>query len=300
MRFIPTTMMQSGAPCFTAIANGGVSGSYNSGSDGWMYHEFTASDNASSSLFNINVESGFTDKARLILIGGGGSGGNTGTGGTYHAGGGGGAGEVIQVENLQLFSGSTYVIQVGGGGKYAEPNLPAPNNTQNGHDGEESKFTSAELSHIADFGKGGNGNQAPTLNSDGAESGNGNAGGADNGTNVGGGGGGQTSVGANASGTDAGNGGAGITINLPYSSPTWGGTSKAVAGGGGGGTALSTFEGGGTSGGGTGSSNGNLAAGGERFTGGGGGGGEENISTGNGSIGADGIVILMYPTGSCG
>ena len=71
MRFIPSTHMQTGG-CMEATANGGVSGSFTSGSEGWAYHEFTCADVNTTETFQFTVTKGFTNRARLVVIGGGG------------------------------------------------------------------------------------------------------------------------------------------------------------------------------------------------------------------------------------
>ena len=299
MRFIPTTHMASGDPCVAINSNGGVSGSFTSGSETWNYHEYTNSNRLNNDTFQFELTKGFTNRMRVILIGGGGGGGNTGTGGTYGAGGGGGAGAVNIFNDVKTYKGSLYTITVGQGGDRPDPGSVTP--TYNGGDGGYSRFTDNLLILNADGGDGGHGNSTPFLDSDGGDSGNNFTGGSDAGTTRGGGGAGSTTNGVNASSADnrGGNGGTGQTINLPYTSPTFGTSNISVGGGGGGGIAGSTLEGTATNGGGRGCSDTNTSDSGDRHTGAGGGGGDNNASQTYGSYGGDGCVIILYPTGSC-
>ena len=305
MRFIPATHMGSGTVCVESTANGGVSGSFVSGSETYNFHEFTSSTNNSTDTFQFEITSGFTQRARVIVIGGGGAGGETGTGGTYHGGGGGGGGQVLDVKNVNLFPNQTYQIQVGKGGDAAVPLDPVPPNpTYNGGDGDSSRFRFGDLDIIAQGGEGGYGEGLQI--GDGGDSGAGFTGGNGN-SNDGGGGAGNTANGSNPpSSNHAGDGGAGTTLVLGYTSPTFGASTVGVGGGGGGATkfGISLDRGIGVDGGGDGAYDSDQSEDGTRHTGGGGGGGE-SVSRpspppyGEGSEGGDGIVIVMYPTGSC-
>lgn len=299
MRFIPTTHMQSGDVCVAVNSNGGVSGSFTSGSETWNYHEYSSSARTVNDTFQFELTKGFTRRMRVILIGGGGAGGNNGTGGVYNSGGGGGAGAVNIFNDVQTFAGNLYTITVGRGGERPDPGHTTP--TYNGGDGGYSRFTDNNLILNADGGDGGHGNSTPFLDTDGGDSGNNFTGGSDATVNRGGGGAGSTANGGNADGSlnEGGDGGAGQTINLPYTSPTFGTANINVGGGGGGGIIGSTIEGTATDGGGRGAADTNTSDSGDRYTGGGGGGGDENASQTYGSYGGDGCVIILYPTGSC-
>lgn len=305
MRFIPTTHMQSGNPCVASIANGGVSGSFTSASVTYNYHEFTSSDVGTTESYTFEITKGFTKQARVIVVGGGGSGGAT----SAFLGGAGGGGNVLDETNVQLEQNYTYQIQVGKGGDAAFPGKSFPNATQNGANGDSSRFFVGTLINLtAQYGEGGNGNSTPTTNTNGGDSGGGFLGGDDNGINFGGGGAGATQDGEDAGdgGTNtAGDGGDGVTLNLGYTSPTFGTSTIGVGGGGGGATTGTAFDTGiGADGGGNGAFNAQAQAqDGDRHTGGGGGGGLErdlpDPEDDRGSIGGDGIVIVIYPTGSC-
>jgi hypothetical protein len=307
MRFIPTTHMQSGNPCVASIANGGVSGSFTSASVTYNYHEFTSSDVGTTESYTFEITKGFTKQARVIVVGGGGSGGAT----TTFQGGAGGGGNVINETNVQLYPNYTYQIQVGKGGDAAFPGKSFPNATQNGANGDSSRFFVGTLINLtAQYGEGGNGNTTPTTNTNGGNSGGGFLGGDDNGLNYGGGGAGATQDGEDAGdgGTNtAGDGGNGVTLNLGYTSPSFGTSTISVGGGGGGalGSGVSTdpSRGFGADGGGNGNGPATRATDGTRYSGGGGGGGQVIYAADHeddrGSIGGDGIVIVIYPTGSC-
>lgn len=288
--------MQAGG-CMEATANGGVSGSFVSGSETYVYHEFTSSAVNTTETFQFIVTKGFTNRARLVVIGGGGGGGWDGTGNLGNGGGGGGA--VVVNKTGQLFQG-TYSIQVGAGG--APPDADHPTTpTYNGGTGDYSEILGGPYigtSRLrANPGEGGYGDVADPSYLHGGDSGNGNTGGTNSG-NYGGGGAGFTSNGVNGVNLKAGNGGTGTTVTLPYTSPSWSTTSKGV--GGGGGAAIdgrsSTEQGYGNDGG------GGFSGDGDRYSGGGGGGGRDFPATppaGIGCSGGDGIVIIYYPTGSC-
>ncbi len=299
--------MQSGNPCVASIANGGVSGSFTSASVTYNYHEFTSSDVGTTESYTFEITKGFTKQARVIVIGGGGAGGNTGAGGTYYGGGGGGGAAVLDETNVQLYPNYTYQIQVGKGGDATQPANPiAPHPTRNGGDGDSSRFFVGTLIDLT--AQGGDGGFGEGLQvGDGGDSGTNFTGGNGN-SNLGGGGAGTTANGQDPPGptTEAGDGGAGTTLVLGYGSPALGGSTVGVGGGGGGATKFGNTgdRGNGVDGGGFGASSSNTSRDGTRHTGGGGGGGESVTRPSpppysEGSEGGDGIVIVMYPTGSC-
>ena len=167
------------------------------GTDGYMYHTFSATGTFYTNGFNGDVD-------YLIVAGGGGGGGNP-----YH-GGGGGAGGLLNGRST-LTSGTSYAIVVGGGGT----GITATN-------GSNSSFNS--LTSIGGGGggqsdsagqNGGSGGGCGTRNSTVgvATTGQGNNGGIGyccNGTNYGsGGGGGAGAVGGAGTGTSGGDGGGG-------------------------------------------------------------------------------------------
>lgn len=304
MRFIPATHMGSGEVCVESTANGGVSGSFLSGSETYNFHEFTSSNNITTTGFQFQITNGFTQRARIIVVAGGGAGGETGTGGTYHSGGGGGGGQVLDIKNVNLFPNQIYQIQVGKGGDAAVPADPVTP-TYNGGDGDSSRFYFGDLDITAQGGEGGYGEGLQI--GDGGDSGAGFTGGNGN-SNDGGGGAGNTANGQNPpSSNHAGDGGAGTTLVLGYTSPAFGASTVGVGGGGGGATkfgSTNSDRGFGTDGGGNGSYTNDRSDDGSRHTGGGGGGGEHVTRVSpppysEGSEGGDGIVIVMYPTGSC-
>ena len=297
--------MQTGG-CMEATANGGVSGSFTSGSEEWVYHEFTCAAVTSSETFQFTVTKGFTDRARFVVIGGGGGGGWDGQG-TYGIRGGGGGGAAVINRTGQLFQG-TYSIQVGAGGEPADADNANPAlRTFNGGDGDYSEILGGPYTGTDRLkslgGEGGFGDSSvPATYGDGGDSGTGFLGGQYN-ANGSGGGAGATSNGGvaffNGSDNQGGAGGTGKTISLGYTSPTFGTSTISVGGGGGG---IGYDPGVGTDGGGQSAGAFSTADDGGRHTGGGGGGGEDFAATppaGIGTTGGDGIVIIYYPTGSC-
>lgn len=290
MRFQPTMFFGQADRCTTGTANGGVSGSFVSGSETWQYFEFTTPDESTDGVFQFELESGFTRRAIVVVVAGGGGGGSTGTGGSYWSGGGGGGGEAIIRTNVDLYPNYIYNIYVGKGGVRANPSAAQP--TYNGGNGTISEFNSTPLIITARGGIGGKGVDIPlgTIG-DGGDSGNGFLGG--NGVStVGGGGGGSTGNGQNRSSNVAGDGGPGVVYTFPHKS-------YSVGGGGGGGstTAISSERAFGQNGGGFGSIQNGPSSDGERSTGGGGGGGDQVLT--NGSLGGSGLVFICFPTGSC-
>lgn len=298
MRFTPLTFMGV-EDCFLLEANGGVSGSFTSGSETYNYHEFTTSVRLNDQSFSVDVVKGFSSRVRVIAVGGGGGGGQRAPGGSA-GGAGGGGGVTINNEVFLYKRDQSYVVQVGGAGEGADAGATLP--SYNGENGDASRFyfgDGSELNVQANGGEGGNGGVSPA-NSDGGDSGNGFTGGADNGENIGGGGAGSTANGGNAVNNDGGDGGAGTTIVLPYTSPTLGASTIKVGGGGGGGVFSVGQRGVGATlfGGGSGADSAQDSDSGTRFTGGGAGGGDA-FGPDAGSEGGDGLVIIMYPTGSC-
>jgi hypothetical protein len=128
--YIPTTNFSSQGSCISASVsytsgNGSItSGSFVSQSITWSYIQFentaNLTSNSSSFIGALNITSGFTSQAKILLVGGGGSGGlgslnvcpssyaNT-------AGGGGGGGGTVYIDTFALYSGS-FEIRVGAGG----------------------------------------------------------------------------------------------------------------------------------------------------------------------------------------
>ena len=216
-----------------------------------------------------------------------------GAGGTTNQGGGSGAGGMLEVTNEPLINGTTYSIQVGGGGAI-----------QSGAPGTNSFFGETSIAQ-----GGGPGNQGPIDSNGGSGGGSsvsGTAGTATQGSTtygvgygyyggtgitsgwyVGGGGGGAGGNGSNSSGQYGGNGGNGRASSI---------NSITYAGGGGGGsgntpgTGGSGGSGGGGAGGRPGSGNSGAAN-----TGSGGGGGAD-IGPYGGGAGGSGIVILKIPS----
>ena len=236
MRFTPITFMASRGECLKAYSNGSISGSFESGSRLYAYHEFKLNTTLSTD-FTFVVESGYTTDARVIVIGGGGGGGWNPIG-TLGVGGGGGGADVIDTHNVVLTP-STYTVRVGRSGIPADSDTPSPlPATYNGGDGDYSTFSGTTAILLANGGEGGigfPGNLSTYLY--GGNSGNGFLGGAPDdvvGDLFAGGGAGCTENGDNGVNGKGGNGGNGKTIVLPYTSPTWNASTKGVGGGGGG------------------------------------------------------------------
>lgn len=318
MRFTPLTFMASRGECVKAYSNGSTSGSFESGSRVFVYHEFKLSNDLSSSEFQFVVQQGYTSDARVVLIGGGGGGGWDGTD-SYGLGGGGGGGAVIDSHQV-LLSPNTYSIRVGSGGLPADADNANPTlRTYNGGDGVYSNLVGPFTNLQANGGEGGIGQRTLPGGSTNPEFARGGQSGTpfdggrpasgSGGRIAAGGGGGSTSIGQDgyfASAVEGGDGGSGSIIFLPYTSPTWNASTKAVGGGGGGGVDPQGSVGNGGSnnyGGGRGS-NSQLgsADSGDRYTGGGGGGGASYAYTppdGSGTTGGDGLVIIYYPVTDC-
>jgi hypothetical protein len=131
--YIPLTFFSSQGSCITATTTitsgtGSVTtGSFISGGYYWDYYQFNnnANTNLSTASFvaNLNVISGSTSQAKLLVVGGGGGGGfNPGDAcinlyiDTVGAAGGGGGGGVVYYDQFSISSGS-YEISVGAGGR---------------------------------------------------------------------------------------------------------------------------------------------------------------------------------------
>lgn len=305
MRFIPLTFMQSGDFCVEATAsNGVISGSFTSGSETYNYYEFgSGSSRDSNQSYQFEITSGYTNRARLIVIGGGGGGGWDGLFSYGNKGGGGGAGAVL-VNNEGTLYPATYSITKGRGGDFADADAPS-NPTFDGGNGGYSQIDGGAYTLSdkirANGGEGGFGDSSnPGTYGHGGDSGQPFNGAADNANGSGGGGGAASDGFQAASDTTGGLGGTGKSIVLGYTSPTLGVSTIQVGGGGVG--IGGTKQGLGQYGGGTGADNNSPADSGDRHTGGGGGGGADFPYTppnGQGTQGGDGLVIIMFPTGSC-
>lgn len=129
--YIPTTFFSSQGACISAsvssITGSGLitSGTFQSGSVLYQYYQFEMSDNTNPALTaftaSLNILSGSTGQAKILIVGGGGTGGNGNSGfvlsqngPTYTtlAAGGGGAGGVVYYNQFPLSSGS-YEIGIG-------------------------------------------------------------------------------------------------------------------------------------------------------------------------------------------
>ena len=118
--YIPTTFMSSQGSCFsvtaTSITGSGLitTGSFFSGGVVWDYYQFEMTDRDNYDLTpftaSLNVFSGSTSQAKLLIVGAGGSGGfgsGSGTTGQQNfAAGGGGGGGVVYYDQFPLSSGS--------------------------------------------------------------------------------------------------------------------------------------------------------------------------------------------------
>jgi hypothetical protein len=132
--YIPTTFFGASSSCISASVtyNSGTgsysSGSFVSGGSTWnyIYWENTTNVDAgytSSYVSTLNITSGTTGQAKLLVVAGGGGGGFSpswkfGDGGTQAASGGGGGG-IVYYNNFPLSTG-TYEISVGAGGRHAQ------------------------------------------------------------------------------------------------------------------------------------------------------------------------------------
>jgi hypothetical protein len=231
----------------------------------------------------------------LVVAGGGGAGGsNQNASGT---GGGGGGGLLTGI--VTVAAGASYTVTVGAGGAggsgtsgIGQQGVSSVfgNISTTGGGGSQNAFSSGTN---INGGSGAGSNNANNFGQ--GTSGQGNQGGASNGTapTYGtGGGGGAGTVGSNSSAGFAGNGGAGIASAIT-------GSVVAYAGGGGGGLYSTTVSGGvgGAGGGGTGGANSGGTNGGGNTGGGGGaasGGSGSNVPL-TGASGGSGIVVVRYP-----
>jgi len=285
---------------------------YSGATQGWVA---VGDANAPSSALNVQYN------VRYLVVAGGGS----GAGGTQGGGGGAGGYRTVCSANFAVLSGSSFPIQVGGGGTAAAPG-PTDNRGNQGTPSIFSTITSTGggggagnstcASEAQSGGSGGGGACQPAAPLRAAGAGNtppvappqGNPGGT--GTHpgsgpfgwAGGGGGGAAAAGGAFAGGPpgvAGAGGIGATTDIFGSSPqapSYGTSGPApgryFAGGGGGGTYIGTKGAGGDGGGGPGNSSGNNnGANGADNTGGGGGGGDTHKYTGG-----SGIVIIKHAT----
>ena len=141
--YIPSTFFSTQGSCITAtttsITGSGLitTGSFISGGYYWQYYQFEMSDKENSALTSftasLNILSGSTGQAKILIVGGGGTGAQTGNVDDGSDGqwevvttGGGGAGGVVYYDNFPLSSGS-YTIGIGKatsgpGGIYGGPN----------------------------------------------------------------------------------------------------------------------------------------------------------------------------------
>jgi hypothetical protein len=128
--YIPTTFFSTQASCFEVTTTAGdgkvTTGSFVSGGVFWDYYQFETFDidnpSFSSITASLNILSGSTNQAKILIVGGGGTGANSsGTvrpinndfNYTVTSAGGGGGGGVVYYDNFPLISGS-YEIGVGG------------------------------------------------------------------------------------------------------------------------------------------------------------------------------------------
>jgi hypothetical protein len=143
--YIPSTFFSSQGACISAsvspITGSGVitSGSFISASVLYQYYKFEMSDLEGYALTpftaSLNILSGSTAQAKLLIVGAGGSGGSGSPGGSFvaadFAAGGGGGGGIVYYNQLPITSGS-YRIEVG------SATLPPPGTV--GAKGKDSKF----------------------------------------------------------------------------------------------------------------------------------------------------------------
>lgn len=122
--YIPTSFFSSQGACISAsvssIAGNGkiTSGSFVSASISWSYIQFETQDYTNptyqSFTASLNILSGSTGQAKLLIVGAGGAGGSgNNVGASDFAAGGGGGGGVVYYNNFPISSGS-YEIVVGG------------------------------------------------------------------------------------------------------------------------------------------------------------------------------------------
>ena len=255
------------------------------------------------SLLIPNIVFAITYNVSVLVVGAGGGGGAS-------RGGGGGGGQVVSSSTVVISSGS-YAVTIGAKGTGASTSAPG-----RGLQGGTTTLT-LPVPIVATGGGGGGGSIGgvgdPTRGAYGAGgcaggcTATGNSGStgiiANQGGNssdigndsAGGGGGGAGASGSNSSGSTAGSGGTGTTSSISGASVTYG------CGGGAGANNSNTAGTGGCSTAGAGSNsntNGNNATANTGSGGGGGGGQEPTSTTATGGDGADGVVVISYPTGT--
>ena len=226
----------------------------------------------------------------LVVAGGGGGGGDSG--------GGGGGGGVIYNSAFSITT-TSYTITVGTGGRFGRAS-PAQT-PQSGGNSVFSSLTAVGGGYGGWYNMnapavGGSGGGGGTKNQAGAAgtSGQGFAGGKSYASEYDmAGGGGAAGVGIDGKAHKGGDGGPGLLCGID-------GTQKYYGGGGGGGSHNSEagFGYGGSGVGGNGQGSGTAATNGAANTGGGGGGAFGGGGGGLGGAGADGVVVISYPTGS--
>lgn len=267
-------------------ASGGVTYSYNDGSNDYMVHYFNSNGNF------VVSDAGTDAEIEYMIVAGGGAGGG---GYTTRGMGGGGAGGVLHTFGVgHSITATTYPLVVGGGGLFTTPI------SANAEGYNSSGFSVTAIgggrgaNRVADASSGGSGGGACVDTTGGAGTvGQGNDGGDRTSTFIGGGGGGYSAAGGDGDGTNAGDGGSGFDAST-YIGTTIG-DSGVFAGGGGGGIYISSVYGG-DGGAGGGGEGGNLTyntngTNGTANTGGGGGGASTG---GDGGTGGSGIVVIRY------
>jgi hypothetical protein len=121
--YIPITFFGSQGSCFTTttstISGSGTitTGSFVSGGFVWDYYQFQTTDYTDPTYTaftaSLNILTGSTNQAKLLIVGGGGAGGSGGSPSSDFSAGGGGGGGVVYYNNFPITSGS-YEIGVGG------------------------------------------------------------------------------------------------------------------------------------------------------------------------------------------
>lgn len=239
----------------------------------------------------------------LIVAAGGGGGATAVSGGGPMSAGGGGAGG-LKTGTASAISPAVYPIVVGAKGLGGTGSSPTPGMATAGGNSVAFGVTSTGGGYGALVNLGnnsaGNGGSGGGASSDSGQTGNFGTGiagqgfnggnGAHGGNPAGAGGGGSSALGSDGVSSAGGKGGDGTSSSISGSPVTY-------AGGGGGGCNV-TGGAGGAGGGGAGGSNGNNGTSATANSGGGGGGASANASNGpySGGNGADGVVIISYPT----
>jgi hypothetical protein len=169
--YIPLTFFGSQGSCITATVtsitgSGGIStGSFLSGGVYWDYYKFenTTNPNASTASFigKLDILSGSTTQAKILVVGGGGGGGfNPGDScinpyiDTLGSAGGGGGGGVVYYDQFSLSSGS-YEISVGAGGSAAGAGRIGGNGSVSYLKNKSYEYTPFTSSFITAYGGGG-------------------------------------------------------------------------------------------------------------------------------------------------